>query len=139
MTLQGQGKGQTPAPKLFHEDRRTQHGRPGWVSKPSTSQGDKKMPQPKRHYVICHICYLKGHIAPDCIFPFKEQSQILKNYEALTPMEKLSVPSTSYTKVKSLLAQEETGTPASRSVSDTPSIPEGNNTVAADAAHSSKN
>ena len=46
--------------------------------------------------IICHGCYEKEHIQPDCRITLKELWKVVKSYEALTDAEKARVPPVSY-------------------------------------------
>ena len=94
------GRGHTPAPRLPMEDKGTALRRPGWTGRPP-ARGPPRSPYPqKNHGLICYHCYEKGHGAPTCLLSFREMHRVPKNYDALSPMERLGIPSTSYLKVK---------------------------------------
>ena len=93
-------RGHTPLPRLPMEDKGTAFWRSGWTGRPP-ARGPPRSPYPqKKHGLICYHFYEKGHGAPTCLLSFREMHRVLKNYEALSPMERLGIPSTSYLKVK---------------------------------------
>ena len=106
------GRCHTPAPRLPMEDKATAFRRPGWTGRPP-ARGRQKSPYPqKKHGLICYHCYEKGHGAPTCLLSFREMHRVLKNYEALSPMERLGIPSTSYLKVKQWFESQTASTPS---------------------------
>lgn len=52
--------------------------------------------------LIFHICYEKGHAAPTCTLPVREQYKMVRNYESLFDKEKERVPSSSYEAAKAM-------------------------------------
>lgn len=92
-------------------DGETRRGRPGWVDTrqlskhPSASQDYRQARFPPG--LICHTCYRRGHIAPDCILPVRELESIVSNYDKLTEDEKLRVPATSYWRARALSGRGE--------------------------------
>ena len=78
-----------------------------------TARGPSRSPCPKKkHGLICYHCYDKGHGAPTCLLSFREMHRVLRNYEALSPMERLGIPSTSYMKVKNWFDSQKASTPS---------------------------
>ena len=71
-------------------DNNTSQNGPGWEAprvhpRPSS-------PSPMARF-ICHVCYVKNdHTAPDLTLPFKDHSQVGRNYTALTAEEKSRGP-----------------------------------------------
>ena len=112
------GRGHTPAPRLPMEDRGTTFRRPGWMGRPQNqgrppARGGPRPQYPvKKHGLVCYHCYEKGHAAPTCILSLREMHQVLGNYEALSPMERLGIPSTSYLKVKNWFDSQTASTPS---------------------------
>ena len=105
-------RGHTPAPHLPMEDKGTAFRRPGWTGRPP-ARGPPRSPYPwKKHSLVCYHCHEKGHGAPTCLLTFREMHQVLKNYEALPPMERLGLPSTSYLKVKQWFESQTASTPS---------------------------
>ena len=83
----------------FAEHDATMSRRPGWME-------DRRYAKPqyggrsRADGIICHGCYEKEHIQPDCSLTLKELWKFVKNYEALTDAEKARVPSISYFRAK---------------------------------------
>lgn len=57
---------------------------------------------PKKHSLICYHCYEKVHSAPTGILSLREMHRSVRNGEALSLIERLGIPSTSYLEVKNL-------------------------------------
>ena len=116
------GRGHTPAPRLPIEDRGTKFRRPGWSGRPPVNGRPRPQYSVKKHGLICFHCYEKRHAAPTCILSLREMHQFLGNYEALSPMNGLGVPSTSYLKVQIWFDSQTASTPsASANRSNRPS------------------
>lgn len=116
LALGGRPRGHTPAPRLRHEDAHTRRARRGWVGRPPHAGGPQyKGPQAqhehphKRYALIFFKCYRKGHTSPQCLITIKDLQQVVLNYEALSPMERLGIASTNYLKAKAYV--EAGGTP----------------------------
>ena len=110
MTIRG--RGHTPAPRLPMEDKGTALRRPGWMGRPP-ARGPPRSPYPqKKHSLICYHCYKKGHRPPTCLLSFREVHRVVKNYEALSPIEWLGIPSTSYLRVKQWFESQMASTPS---------------------------
>lgn len=114
------GRAYTPVPRLPQEDRNTRVSRPGWVNQRQSRSGQKPALPPRRHGLICFSCYEKGHATPTCLLALKDLHKFITNYEALSPMERLGIPSTSYLKVKRYFEAQEGSSP---SVSTTDRVP----------------
>ena len=78
--------------------------RPGW--KDPGPQGQKSAAPsaapsmaPFKGY-ICHVCYGRGHVVPQCFLTFKDFWRVIWNYEHLSAEEKARVPATSYWRAK---------------------------------------
>ena len=88
--------------RIAFEDHHTRASRPGWAAPrkevPRTTQPDRL-----RNYLICHECYARGHVSPDCNLPLRSQSQVIANFEKLSDEDKLKVPSNSYRRVRATL------------------------------------
>ena len=67
------------------------HNRPGWAEK-------------KPGNVICHGCYQKGHISPDCSMTLARIEEVVTNYDKLSDIEKTRVPNTAYNSARGYLA-----------------------------------
>ena len=105
-------RGHTPAPRIPMEDKGTACRRPVWTGRPQ-AKGPSRSPYPqKRHGLICYHCYEKGHGAPTWLLSFREMHRVLKNYKALSPMERLGIPSTCYLKVKQWFESQTASTPS---------------------------
>ena len=110
--LSFRGRGHTPAPRLPMEDKGMAFRRPGCTGRPP-ARGPPRSPYlQKKHSLICYHCYEMGHGAPTCLLSFREMHRDLKNYEALSPIEKLGIPSTSYLKVKNWFDSQTASTPS---------------------------
>lgn len=79
---------QVPAPRVPYQELSAQvkRSRPGWRDNVERST----------LALICHICYAKGHISPNCLLRARELATVIGNYEALSPEEKMIVPQQSY-------------------------------------------
>ena len=98
-----QGRCHTPAPRIPTEDRVTTFRKPGWSGRPP-ARAPPRLPYPqKKQGLICYHCYEKSHGAPTCLLLLQEMRRVLRNYEALSPMESLRISLTSYLKVKKWL------------------------------------
>ena len=112
------GRGHTPAPRVPMEDKGTSFRRPGWMGRPQPqgrppASGGPRLQYPvSKHGLVCYHCYEKGHAAPTCILSLREMHRVLGNYEALSPMERLGIPSTSYLKVKNWFDSQTVSTPS---------------------------
>lgn len=82
-------------PRIQNEDGR--NDRVGWID----TCGKK---------IICHSCYDKNHISPQCQLKWFQLDQVVKNYELLTLDERAMVPDNSYNNSKSYLAINESNT-----------------------------
>lgn len=51
-------------------------------------------------HLTCLQCYIRRHVAPECVLPLREQKQVISHFEILPPAEKISVPASSYLPVK---------------------------------------
>ena len=73
------------------EDKGTAFRRPGWTGRP-LARGPPRSPYPQQKYgLICYHCYDKGHGAPTCLLSFREMHRVMKNYEALSQMQRLGI------------------------------------------------
>ena len=121
LALDGRNRGHTDPGRVPFSDGRTIFSRPGWGGeRPRSQKGLPHAPSRYKMNLICHECYAKGHIKPDCLHPLRDREIVISNYNGLTPQEKASVPAVSYLRIKALLSADAAGTPASRSVTDPP-------------------
>ena len=102
----------TPAPRIPMEYMGTAFRRPGWTGRPPARETPRSPYPQKKYSLVCYHCYEKGHGAPTCLLSFREMHRVLKNYEALSPMERLGIPSTSYLKVKQWFESQTASTPS---------------------------
>lgn len=93
----------THTPRLAQENRHTRIHRPGWVGRPPNAGNNHRFgntgPQGKNNSLICYSCYERGLGAPSRILSYKDLHKVLNNYEALSPLDRLGVPSTIYHRV----------------------------------------
>ena len=106
------GRGHTPAPRVPMEDKGTAFRRPGWTGRPTARGPPRSQYLQKKHSLICYHCYEKGHGAPTCLLSFREMNRVLKNYEALSPIERLGIPSRGYLKIKNWFDLKTESTPS---------------------------
>ena len=74
--------------------------RPGWQEKPTRPVEKMHAPPRDRRSLICHTCYAKEHVAPDCSLPLRSLHLVVENFERLTEGEKTTVPIVSYLRAK---------------------------------------
>lgn len=112
-----QERGHTPAPRMLMEEEGKSFRRMGWmVTFPVQGRPRPQYPREK-HGLICYHCYEKGHSAPMYILSFREMPRVLRNYQALSLMERLGITSKSYLKVKKWFEAQTTSTPSTSAVS----------------------
>lgn len=77
-----------PAPRVPYQEHsaRVKRSRPGWRDSVELSI----------LVLICHICYAKMHISPNCLFRDRKLASIIANYEVLKPEEKIIPSKESY-------------------------------------------
>lgn len=81
----GVGHDTVPAPRLPRTNWRAQYACAGWVSTPRVFSSEQSpaatvtTARSKQH-VICHECYIWGHVAPECKLPLREQKQMNGNF-----------------------------------------------------------
>lgn len=61
-----------------------------------------KPPQEWGSDIICHGCYELNHYAPDCFLPLRHQTRVVQNNEHLTRVERMSVPTKSNHRVRTI-------------------------------------
>lgn len=105
----------TPIPYASNGSRVS---RPGWVGHAPQHHDDGNRNPGKSTSTICHFCYRAGHISPACMLPAREMSQIIVQYDLLSPLEKSRVPSASYEAAKAYLGTPVTG--RNESIQDAP-------------------
>ena len=117
LLMYGRQRYWTPAPRIpaADGDPRLQQIRPGWPSPPGLppTPGTAWTPRTGAKHLICHTCYQRGHVSPECPLPARDLPLVVSFYEALSDAEKNRVPAESYLNAKARFA------PASR-----PDIPQ---------------
>lgn len=81
-----------PAPRLPHAGRKAQYACPGWVNTPRVFRPEQAPAATAssarfKHHLICNECYIREHVAPECILSLREEKQVTGNYESLSPAQ----------------------------------------------------
>lgn len=80
-----------------YSDQGTRSARPG--RRDNRSAAGTRQKEGESQY-ICHLCYARGHISPQCNLPVREYARAIVNYESLSPAEPEVVPEGSYHRAK---------------------------------------